>query len=219
MKHVLTSPGFGEQPDAQGLFSEIIDEFGNDCAFHVLDFYNRPGKDRAVRSIAEQVAFLHEEIDKIPVDDEVILLAKSGGSRPVVSVDDKHTERVSRFVLFVPPWLPGNSSLKENLTKWGGVEQEDGSWVIHRRNGGRFIVPNDYVEQVGKIPLMEHYHRLARLSKLVVIRAMNDKITPPLPVHDIDGIEHIDIEDADHHFKDGDCRQRAIDAMVKYAVL
>jgi hypothetical protein len=219
MRHVLTSPGFGEKPDAKGLYPEIESVYGDSYQFHMLDFYERHDKNRVVPPLANQVSILHNEIDKIPLSDEITIIAKSGGTRPVVSIDDAHVRRINRFVLFVPPWHRGNASLKNNLTKWGGAERQDGSWTVPRRNGGEFIVSREYVQEVGELSLMDSYQRIAKLSKLMVIRAMEDEITPPLQVDKIDGARHIDIEGADHHFTVGDCRARAIEAMVKHAVL
>lgn len=219
MRHILTSPGFGEKPDAVGLYPEIEKVFGNEYRFHMLDFYHRDGKDRIVPPLDDQISYLHDEIDAIPAADEITILAKSGGSRPIASIDDRHIERVHKFVLFVPPWRDGDASLKRNLAKWGGSEQDDGSWVARRRNGGDFIVSKEYVGGMGKLSLMDSYQKLARLSQLVIVRAMEDRVTPPIRVELIDGATHVDIAGADHHFTVGDSRKDVITALVEQAVL
>lgn len=218
-KHVITYPGFAESKDAKQLFTDLEDIYSSQYTFHILPFYEEiPNGDRVVHSIRKHSDALQSYIDGL--DGEITMLAKCGGTRPTVAMDDDHIARLSKLCLINPPWRVSNGFLLYQLNRWSATKQEDGSWSIPRDGTRKYIVSKEYVNDVEMSDLMNRFREIARsATKLFVVRAQNDELFPPIRAESINGAYIIDIEGGDHHLMKGTSRQKTIAALGTHAIL
>lgn len=214
-KHVITYPGFAESKSARGLFTDIQKVYSDKYLFHILPFYEEIGDDRKIYSVERHAEIIQEHMDNL--DGEIIMLSKCGGSRPTVAMDDEHIARLEKLCLFNPPWKVSNELLLQQLKRWKGVEQPDGSWTIPREKGS-YIVTSDYINNVEKINLMDRFREVACLTRLSIVRALSDELITPIQVEKIAGARAIDIEDGDHHLT-GAARQKVLGALAVDGIL
>lgn len=220
MRHVITYPGFAESLSAKGLYPDLKKVFSPLNEFHMLPFYEElPNGDRAVHSIREHAKSIQTYMDGL--DGEIIMLAKCGGTRPTVAMDDEHISRLSRLCLINPPWKVSKNFLLHQLQNWGATEHDDGSWTLPRRGEpGNYIVTSEYVNDVDTSDLIGRYNQIGRTAanKLFVVRALEDEMFRPIRDDKIAGAKFIDIAGADHHLT-GIYRQKVIGALAMNGVL
>lgn len=203
MKHVITYPGFAEGKSARGLYDEIAEVYSPQHTFHILPFYeelDNGSGDRVIHSIAEHRDILQEHMDTL--DGEITILGKCGGSRVVSSLDAEHLARVDKVALFNPPWAVSRSRIENQFRGWRGSAEPDGSWVIPRDEDGtlRYVVTKEYMDGMVTMSQMDSYRRLARATQLYIVRALDDKVIPPIRAEKIeDAMPVIDIVGGDHH--------------------
>lgn len=222
-KHIITYPGFAESKEARGLYTDIQAAFP-DYSCHILPFYEEEqGEDgrltgnRIVHSVTKHAATIQEYMDRL--DGEITMLAKCGGSRPTVAMDDEHIARLNKLCLVNPPWMVSNDFLKLQLAGWGATEHEDESWTLPRGRTGSYIITREYIKDVHMSDLMDRYRQIARsATKLFIVRALSDEMFRPIRVDEIPGALPIDIEGGDHHLT-GDHRQKVIAALGSYSIL
>jgi hypothetical protein len=217
-RHIITYPGFAESASARGLYDELKDAYSPPYTFHILPFYEEDPDTgvRTIHSIDKHRDILQECMDDL--DGEITILGKCGGSRVVTSLDDEHLARIEKMALFNPPWAISKSDLEGRFRGWKGSPRSDGSWAIPRDGKPPYIVRPEYMENVGKMSLMENYRRVARLTSLFIVRGLADKVIPPIRVDEIEGVTSIDIPGGDHHLSDPS-RPLVIRALAQYAVL
>jgi len=70
--------------------------------FHVLPFYEEmPNGDRVVHSTKHHAEMIQTYMDGL--GGEITMLAKCGGTRPTVAMDDEHISRLGKLCLINPP--------------------------------------------------------------------------------------------------------------------
>lgn len=219
MKHVITYPGFAERADAQNLFFDIRDAAPKDYEFHILPFYEeQPNGDRLIRSIAEHAMILQNYMDNL--DGEITMLAKCGGTRPVVSMDDEHISRLEKLCLFNPPWKVSKGFLKEQLLGWKGTEHDDSSWSLPRGGGKNYVVSKEYMQTATTLDIMERYQSIAHShsTEFIIVRSLNDEVFDPIRTEKLTGAKFIDIEGGNHHLVK-ESRPKVLAALALHNVL
>jgi|GEM_PF-2327866 len=222
-KHVITYPGFAESKEARGLYLDIQTAFPG-YTYHTLPFYEeRLGSDglltgdRVVYSIDYHKNAIQGCMDGL--DGEIIMLAKCGGTRPTIAMDNEHIARLSKLCLINPPYRVSNEFLKYQLRNWHATEHTDGSWTLPRGEAGQYVVTEEYVNDVDMSDMMGRLREIARsATKLFIVRAMNDEMFPPIRVEKIPGVQSIDIENGNHHLL-GESRQGVLGALALHGVL
>lgn len=216
MKHVITYPGFAEGKDAKGLFTDLEDAYP-EYAFHILPFYEEePGGDRVVHSIGHHARQLQDYMDSI--DGEITMLAKCGGSRPAVLMDDEHVARLKKLCLFNPPWRVSRGYLEYQFGGWNGKKQPDDSWKIPRGNDKYYHVTAEYMNDTSRGDVVARYGEIAQTGKLYIVRALNDEMFDPIRADTVSGAHLIDIENGNHHLV-RDSRPQAIGALAVHGIL
>lgn len=216
MKHVITYPGFAEGKDAKGLFTDLEEKFP-EHNFHILPFYEEtPEGNRVVHSIGYHAQRLQDYMDTI--DGEITMLAKCGGSRPAVLIDDEHIARLDKLCLFNPPWRVSRGYLEYQFGSWNGEKQTDGSWKIPRGNDKYYQVTKEYMNDTSRRDVVTRYGEIAETGKLYIVRALNDEMFDPIRPETVPGAHMIDIENGNHHLV-RDSRPKVIGALAVHGVL
>jgi len=199
--HIITYPGFAEGLSAKGLYDEISDQYSSRYTFHMLPFYEEDDVtgDRIVYSITKHRDILQDYMDRL--EGEITILGKCGGSRVVTALDDDHIARVSKMVLFNPPWAINRSRLELRFEGWKGAKQDDGTWHIPRKGDLKYVITPDYIREASSTKPIDSYRHIAQKTRLFIVRGLNDEvIRPVIDVAKIGAdIENIDIEGGDHH--------------------
>ena len=219
-KHVITYPGFAEGANAKGLYTDLESEYSPSYQFHILPFYEElPSGDRLIHSIAEHAQAIQDYMDEL--DGEVMMLAKCGGTRPTIAMDDEHIGRLSLLCLFNPPWKVSRDFLEEQFTGWKGTRRSDGSWAIPRSQTGDYVVSTEYMNDASTTDLKCRYSEIARssITQLFIVRALEDEVFPPIKSEMVGGnVTFINIEGGDHHLT-GAARRKVLGALAVYSVL
>lgn len=219
MKHVITYPGFAEAANAKGLFTDIEAEYAPEYTFHILPFYEElENGDRLVHSIREHAKVIQDYMDSL--DGEVTMIAKCGGTRPTITMDDEHIDRLEKLCLINPPWKVSNRFLEYQLRGWGGMERPDGSWAIPRGDTSNYVVSKEYMTDASTTDMMGRFREIAgsRATDLYIIRSLNDEVFPPIRTETITGATVIDIENGNHHLT-GEHRAKVIGALAANGIL
>jgi pimeloyl-ACP methyl ester carboxylesterase len=224
MAHVITYPGFAEGRDAKRLYSEMQAEFP-DYTYHILPFYeevqNGDKIDRVVYSVKRHAEIIEDYMDTL--EGRIIVFGKCGGTRPVLTVDNEHMERVEKLVLVNLPWGEiKRDDLEAMFAGWDGYEDTDGTWVIPAKKGNvQYRVTGEYMDRAGGLSSIERSSEIGRSphTELYIVRGLADEVIPPVRVEKIEGAIPIDIDGGDHHLMKGDSRRRLFGALALHGIL
>lgn len=175
-KHTIVySHGFGVQKDDRGLFTDISNALPD--AEHVMFDFNvidTQTNTLTVSPLQEQVIKLREQLDKLPTDAIVDIVAHSQGC---VVVALAKPQNVRQIICLAPP---DNVDVDRLINFFGSREGSDidldGQSRIPRRDGSTTIIPSSYWQSLRSLDVVRLYNRLPELANVKFYVANDDEV-------------------------------------------
>lgn len=172
---VVYSHGFGVRKDDRGLFTDIASALPE--AEHVMFDYNGIDKQTntlTVSPLQVQVRKLKEQLDKLPTDAIVDIVAHSQGCVVTALAKPKN---VRQIICLAPP---DNVDVDRLISFFGNREGSeidlDGQSRIPRRDGSTTIIPTAYWQSLKGLDVIRLYNRLPDLAQIKFYVADNDEV-------------------------------------------
>ena len=175
-KHIVVySHGFGVRKDDRGLFTDVANALPK--AEHIMFDYNvidKQANTLTVSPLQAQVQKLREQLDKLPADAVVDIVAHSQGC--VVTALAK-PKSVRQIICLAPP---DNVDVDRLISFFGNREGSvvdlDGQSRIPRRDGSTTIIPATYWQSLKGLDVIRLYNRLPDLAKVKFYIADDDEV-------------------------------------------
>jgi hypothetical protein len=211
-KHiVIFSHGFGTKKDDMGLFaggsgiSDALNREGIETILFDYNTFNPVDNSMIITPLDQQVRVLKKVVEETIQNNPGAVIDIIGHSQGCLAPAILLAKNIRRFVCIAPSLDTNNQRMVDFFMKRPNTKIDfDGDSSIERSDGTLSIIPSQYWKDRDKAEPIQAYNEFSKLTKIVIIKANQDKTLGDLDTTGLSNDIVLTSLDGDHNFNGED---------------